>query len=194
MTETAEIQRLMNDARVHLPGALDKGIRQEMFNVLDEFLQGSKIWQEDLDFNLVVGTKVYNVTSDEDGAITLLLWVLNADEIAQSATMPIPGTIKLGWEPTQVETLTATVALTVIDPVDADTNPVIPTWLLKKYRAGILDGLLARLMSQPAKPYSNERMAVYHGRRFRNVIAGARADAMRRNTYRAQAWRFPFFT
>ena len=49
------------------------------------------------------------------------------------------------------------------------------------------------MMSQAAKPYSSERLAVYHMRRFRSGIAAARTDAMRQNAYRGQAWRFPSF-
>ena len=55
----------------------------------------------------------------------------------------------------------------------------------------VLSGLLGRMMSQPAKPYTNMQLSVYHMRRFRDGIARAKVEAMHQNVYRAQSWRFP---
>jgi len=102
--------------------------------------------------------------------------------------------LELAYLPNQAGTYTVTVALTVTDPVRVtDDFPILPDWMWDKHYACILDGVLSRMMSQPGKPYSSERLAIYHGRRFRNAIASARVEAMRSNKYRGQNWQFPQF-
>jgi hypothetical protein len=62
------------------------------------------------------------------------------------------------------------VALTVVDPVDAnDALPDFPDWFFIHYKQEITDGVLSRMMSQPAKPYFSREGFMYHGRKFRNV-------------------------
>jgi hypothetical protein len=65
--------------------------------------------------------------------------------------------------------------------------------VLAKYRSVILDGLLGRMFSQPAKPWTNTQLSVFHMRKFKIGIAGARVEWTRNNNYRQQAWRFPSF-
>ncbi len=56
----------------------------------------------------------------------------------------------------------------------------------------LLDGALGRLMSQPAKPYSDPTRATYHLNRFRAAI-GKYAGAAKRNFSGAATWSFPKF-
>ena len=183
------LERIMRGARMRLPGALDDVIREELFITLDEFLQRSSIWQEEVTFKVTPARKDY-VVAASGGTIVQLFHVKNSNELNVVATMQEPATILLRHTP-NADTFTALVAKTVVDPTTRDGDPELPEWILTKYHSGILEGVLGRMMSQPAKPYTNERHAVYHMRRFRNAIAGASADARRKNMYGGQAWRFP---
>lgn len=187
---TPALNRLMNNARVHLPGALDSALQQELFNALDDFCQGSRIWQEKIEVSARVDQTDYDIIPSEPGSIISLLAVVNDNDLPERATMEVPGTLVLASAPSAAATYIATVSLTVVDPTTND-YPQFPDWFLQQYGQPLLDGVVGKMMSQVAKPYSNERMAIYHLRLFRNGIARARAEALRKNLQGAQAWRFP---
>jgi hypothetical protein len=187
-----QLDRLMDNARVSLPSVLDAAIKLELFNVLEEFCKQSLVWREDIPVEVTPASKEYDATPSW-GAVTQLISLVNSSGISVGCTMEEPGFILLTNTPSTSEELTATVALTVVDPLKTDGYPEIPDWILTKYYLGLLDGVKGRLMSQPAKPYSNERLGIYHLRRFRDAIANAYADASRKNLHGAQRWRFPRF-
>lgn len=188
-----EINRLVKNIAVHVPGALDTVIKLELFNVLDEFCRDTLVWKEDIEFDTVVGETLCYAVNAEPATIVSLVELVNEADTPVAATMATPGEIVLKTEPSVVETLTATVVLTVVDPVDGDGWPQMPEWLLRQYFQGILDGLVGRIMAHPAKPYTNERLSIYHTRRFRGAVALARAEAQHKNLHDGQAWRFPPF-
>ncbi len=196
-----DIARLMNEARSHLVGATDNTIQLALFGVMDDFFRGSNAWQEDIDVqvagNDVAGT-VYQLVPTGASLIDKLMWVYVSPASAQelrgtavSAAMSIPGELTLYTQPSSPAVYRATVALTVADPLTREGNVIFPEWVLQKYRAIILDGLLGRMMAQPNKPFSNLQLSVYHSRKFNSGISTARVEVQRNNKYRAQAWRFP---
>jgi hypothetical protein len=192
MSVESALERIMKNARVHLPGALDSAIQLELFNVLDEFLKTSQIWREEVSFTVRPDRLTYDVESEDETALVVdLLEVKNSDGIPVRATMPVPEELTLGNLPQEVTTYTATVSLTVSDPVTTDNYPRCPEWILTRHTQGIVDGIIARLMSQPAKPYTSERLATYHLRRFRDAMAVARVQANHANLHDGQAWTFP---
>jgi hypothetical protein len=195
---TAEINRLMDSARVRLPGTLDGTLQLELFSVFDEFLRETNAWTQDVSFNVEPVTQsfqenpssyTYQITAA--GEIIRLLDVRNAHGIKQHATMPVPGSVIISTPPAQTETFTARVSLTVSDPVGTDGFPALPVWILRKYGTDLLDGLLGKMMSQPAKPYTSLSLAVAHMRKFRSSISKAKVETIRQNVYGAQNWRFP---
>lgn len=187
-------ERLIKNALVSLPGSLDSVIRLELFNVLDTFFRDSSIWQEDATFSVVlndpVGT-IYYIEPESVATIVRLIAVQNEAAIPQKAMMALPGEVTLVSPPGQDATYTATVALSVIDPVGGDGYPEFPAWILEKYSVGILDGVLGRMMAQPAKPYTNAQLALGHMRAFRSTVAVAGTEATHRNVHNAQAWMYP---
>jgi hypothetical protein len=188
---TLALDRILDNARIHLPSALDDALRLELFNVLDEFFRATSMWQEDVTFNVRPGVISYEIANFDPGQMIALMGIVNGDLLPISGTMREPGTIIVLNDPSKRETYTATVALTVVDPTDRDGNPECPEWILQKYFADVLEGLLGRMMAQPAKPYSSERLAIYHTRKFRNVMANARVEAWHHNLYGGQRWQFP---
>lgn len=191
MATSAAVTRLMENARSHLPGAVDDALRQELFNVMADFFKASKSWREDVVFNTIANTTSYELTTDAGGAIDTLMQVLDANNMSVGATMSEPGTLVLNVKPTSVFALTATVALSVDDPKDRESYPVYPSWVTTKYSTTIIDGLRARMMIQPAKPYTNQQLAIFHQRKFNAGVALARAEARHQHLYGGQTWRFP---
>lgn len=192
MAVHADFTRLMKTLRVRIPGALDDAIRLELFSAVDEFLRISQLWTEEIALTTIEGETFYEIEPESTTSkINRLISVKNADDRLISATMAVVGELTLTNEPPEGDEYTVTVALTISDPTDSNNNPRVPEWILEKYRETFLDGAVGRLMSQPAKPYANERMAVYHLRRFRDGLAQARVDARHKNVDSANSWMFP---
>lgn len=187
------IQRLMNNVRARCPGAVDAALKQEMFAALDQFFKDSNVWQEEIDFAVTAGTQKYELTPEGVGAIHRLVEVKNGTGTPVLATMEVPGTLLLDTKPSQNGTYTAMVTLVVIDPTNSNDYPQFPDWILLRYQNELIDGVLSRMFSQAAKPYSNERLAVLHHRKFIDAIATARRESRRKNTFGRQRWRFPKF-
>lgn len=196
----ADMNRLMDNARIKLPGALDNAIQIELFATLNEFFQESNIWYEDVTFDVTPTDETYFQNPDaytyelsvlDGGVINRLIGVIDSNGFAKKATMPVPGQVILSFSPTSADTYTARVTKTITDPVTREGYPLFPDWVLNKYGNDILDGVLGRMMGQIAKPYSSPQIATVHLRNFKQGINKARAEAMHGNVYRGQNWRFP---
>jgi hypothetical protein len=194
-----DMNRLMDTAKIRLPGALEGTIQNELFYVLNEFFQTSNIWYEDVTFAVAASTDSYVDNPDaytfevleNTGVFNRLLGVANSQGVPQSATMATPGFIVLKFLPSVDDIYTARIAKTVTDPVTKEGYPEFPNWILNKYGNNILDGVLARMMSQTAKPYSNPQMAAVHARQFKGSVSQAKVEAQHQNVYRGQNWSFP---
>lgn len=193
----ADVLRLVTNAQIRLPGATSQTVQQELFMVADEFFKESNAWREDIQFD-VPGTDpngtVYEVTPSGNVIIDKLMWMRNADGGGRIfGQMSVPGEITLSTYPSSPAKYIATVALTVTDPTQRDGYVSFPDWVLAKYRGVFLNGILGKMMSQPAKPYTNTQLSVYYIKLFTSGKAAARVDAQRANVYKAQAWNFPSF-
>lgn len=195
----ADMNRLMDNARVRLPGALDNAIQLELFSLLNDWFQQTNMWREDIPFTVAPTTESYIENPDAwtydvvptSGTIFRLMFLQNSQGQQQQASMDTPGVLILKNSPNTDDTYTATVAKTVTDPTTREGYPEFPAWVLNKYGNELLDGLLGRLMSQVAKPYSSPAMAKYHLTKFQSGIARAYVETLHQNVYRAQNWRFP---
>lgn len=190
--------RLLNLARVKLPGSSDAAIKAELFEVLHEFCNETNVWWVDVPITTVVGVNKYPVISSTPGEIVRLISLRDGDFNAWPASMPQVPIIQLSQLPQQVSTvqvITARIAYVPGVPVtrDGETGslPEIPEELLPLYAPNILDGLLGRMMAHISKPYSNERMSLYHLRRFRSALTATRAAVLHQNSYGVNTWNYP---
>lgn len=196
---SADMNRLMDNLRIRLPGALDSTIQFELFSTLKDFFQHSSIWTENLTFDAQPTSDTYLQNPDAYtyevvptmGSIVRLMDVVNSNGISQSAAMDVPGFIVLTYAPSNEDTYTANVALTVTDPTTREGYPEFPDWILSKYGNEIMDGVTSRMMAQAAKPYSSPQMALFYGKKFQAGITRASVESLHRNIYRGQSWRFP---
>lgn len=186
------IERVLNSARAVLPGTRDEVLELELVAAIDEFLNETNAWYEEIEFTTVVtspATKTYAVAPTA-GRITRLMALANADEFSVAGDMPTPGTVRLSNSPSEVQTLTATLALS-IQADDTIATIDIPAWILEKYYVALNHGLLGRMQMQPSKPYSSERAAIFNQRKFRSLKAVARSEAQQAFKFRQQPWKFP---
>jgi len=186
-----DTDKLMDMARVKLPGARDNIIQHELYASMEEFLRTTNVWVEEIEITTVVDEQTYVVIPTELATITRLISVVDSDDIDVRAYFKTPGELYLVTAPSTAETLTVKVALTVAGPTDDAGFPRAPSWIYSKYREDLLDGVVGRMMGHPAKPYSNERLAVYHLRRFRNAMAVAKAEGRHGYLFSGQQWKFP---
>ncbi len=199
MSQSAAFNRFFADALAHAPGTIKSGVQAEMFATLRDFFQFTNIWQEDVDVYVSQASAVYSLLVSSGKSINRLmnLWDtagdVNRKPWVWPATMATPGTLTLLQPVTSVTQLhwSATVALFALDPLDADGNPIFPSWILDKHFDTLFAGVLFRLMKQPAKPYSNLGMAKFHYQTYAAGRGRARTEVERANTYSAQNWNFP---
>jgi hypothetical protein len=185
---SAAMLSLMNRARVRLPGALDNAIQQEMSATFDELLTTAPLWFEDIDVPVVPGTTEYTLTPTA-GAIVRLLYMKNDDVTFAGTQMEVIPVLTLPIEPGEPATWQARVQLKN-NAVDGG-YPVVPDWIVERYEVQILDGVLGRMMSQIAKPYTSSQTAAVHYRMFRSFTQRAKNEARKSHLYGAQRWGFP---
>jgi len=194
----------MNDVRMRLPGASDDAIKWELFSTMDDFCKETNAWQETIVIPVMQDVLEYEIEPEENRARIIRLLAVTAgkgldERPIYDATLPDPETLRLYRDPGassdgQPHEYNVLVALTVIDPVDAiDALPDFPDWFFVNYKQEITDGVLSKMMSQPAKPYFSREGFMYHGRKFRNGLSKARVSVNYQNVYGAQRWVFPAF-
>lgn len=202
----APFQRILDSARARLPGAMTGSIQQELYNVIKEFCERTNVWQEAIPFTTHPNDHSYRITASSPAAlITRLLWIEGTRHGSHETTFT-PGIMYNGsLEMTGVSSTIlhlphgtgagdvwrAHVALTITDPSGPTGLPQIPDWIIDKYYDAILNGVVANMMMQGAKPYSNLQGAQFHGRKFRDGMTKARAETAHRYQRGGQAWAFP---
>lgn len=183
--------RLMDTVRSNIPGAIDVAIKQELFGVCQEFFRESNVWRESVPFIIAKGSDTADVMPFA-GKIERLAWVTNSDNRpVNNATMPdtYTGTILMPYA--QPGNYNACLIINVSDPVSRDVFPIVPNDLMDRHWQTIMWGLLAHMMAQPKKPYSDINLAALYNSKFKGSTARARNDANALNRQGAQAWRFP---
>ncbi len=182
--------RILNLARNHLTGVVDSVMQYELFAVLDNFLQDTNAWTENVAFAVVPTLKTYGVYPS-DGTTIRLQALVDASGNTVGGVMSDLENIVLDTAPSTATVYTATLALTVLDPVATDGYPTMPDWIWIKYGMAFVDGLLGRMMAQPAKPYTSMQLALAHTRAFNSVRGTAMGEVQRGQRMGAQAWSFP---
>lgn len=203
MIQKQDWDQFMNQARVKLTGASDKGLFAEFYDVLSEFLNDSSIWTQDVTVPYLPNVISYPLFVPEGQMIRLSGvqdWgpsVPNPTTVAPNGTAFVPalmvdiGTLVLKNPPPNSGYYNVTLICNTALPTDKNMVPDAPSWLLPIWHVGLLDGLLGKMMTQVNKSYSNKGQGEYHLRRFRDAIQRARVSKLRANSNGASAWRFP---
>ena len=203
MTDSSFI-RLLDTVRANAPGAMDGNVRLELFQVVNEFLQRSDIWHEEVELTTSNQSFFYEMPFFMNGGqINRLMW-LEGQRPPQTSTFqrgtPRRGylertgsqaILKIDFLPANAEVWRAHFAMSVVDPTDNNGLPILPVWIVSKYFDGLTSGVLFRLMMQPSKPYSNPKLADLHGRKFEEAKSLAKKEARAGFTFDGQRWTFP---
>jgi hypothetical protein len=192
----AAFDRVFADVRKDLPSVADAVVRQEIFRVMDDFTQRTNIWQEGTPVVIEPNVQTYNLTVSY-GQPNRLMFVYDANASTKywpmsGITMRIPGVLQLYRPPNNAATWIAIIAKRTAEPVDPDTMyPVIDDWIVDKYADCLGRGILARLLWEPQKPYSNPTLAVANQKAYISGCSLARANDSHTNVFDAQSWMYP---
>ena len=199
---TSAVARIIDKARIQLPGSLEGVLRLELFDVLKEFLQRTDAWQEDIIIPIQPNWPFYELPPFSQSLVNRLIWL---EGQPPNSTPPQRGPVQQGHlertgasailkidrPPSTQQAWCAHVALTVIDPTDNEGLPTLPEWVVEKYHDYLGSGLIHRMAMHPGKPYSNEKLAVMNGRRFEVGTSLAKKEVRQGHVYGAQSWAFP---
>ncbi|QIG66840.1 hypothetical protein EVB41_010 [Rhizobium phage RHph_TM3_14A] len=184
--------RLMETIRPHLPGAIDAAIRQELFSVCEDFFSETNVWKETLDFVLPANSLEAEIMP-YTGRMIRLVSVTKDDIPIKGVTLtdPVQGVLTFPTSNPDAGNYIAVVALTVSDPLSRDAYPIVPVDLMTRFWSVIMEGVIAKMMSQPGKPYSNPGLGSFHLSQYRGGRARAKNQELAGNTKNSQAWSFP---
>jgi len=200
MINKQDWEQLIAQAQAQLTGAGIAALKNEMYDVLSEFLNDSSAWTEMVPFNVIPSTGVTSTGAPNniaypvqvtEGQIIRLAGVIDSNGTPQPALMFDIGTITLKFPVNVTQVFTAALVKNVYLPLTKDSIPQGPDWLLPIWHVGLLDGILGKMMNTPGRSYTNADKATYHLKRFRDAIARARVSKLRANTVGSQAWAYP---
>jgi hypothetical protein len=183
-------QKLLGQAKTSLIGASQAAMEVQLFEVLEEFFDGSNCWTEAIELVVIPNTLNYPVTPVQGGRILRLSDVIDQNLVAQNAVMPEIGTVTFVYTYTDSQPMTAIVVKTVSNPLEC-YPPNIPEWLLPQHGLVILNGILGKMMMQPGMSYSNPKLGDFYLRKFSDGISKAMVATNLMNKVGAQRWAFP---
>ena len=201
-----DFERLMNQARVQLPGSSDAGVKGVMFDIIDEFFDVSNSWTEWLSLAIMPGAQIYAIYPKYGGMINRLVTALDSNQVvlpagisfgdapASNATVHVdPPGVVLSLTFPQNTSYSASVLVTkkTIMPTGADDIPDAPSWLFPLYARYILEGTVGTLMMQKGKSYTDFNNAPFHLKKFRDGMAMAKTATMRSGIFGGQSWGYP---
>lgn len=188
--------RVFADIRKDLPSVSDAVVRQEIFRVMDDFTQHTNLWQETLPVDIVPNVQSYNLPIPAEGKVNRLMFVYDISQPTPywpmtNLMMRVPGVLLLPRMPGTGATWNCIVAKRTYEPLNSDKYPDIDPWIVEKYADTIGRGILARLMFEPQKPYSNPMLAAANQKAYISGRSMARVNDSHANVYDAQNWKFP---
>jgi hypothetical protein len=197
-------KRLYGDVKTNLPAVTDAVFENFLWQVTEDFLEMTNIWTEEATINAQPDVNTYSFTVTKGAPYRLLMLydpkMAGPDKkwVQSNVEMNVPGTITIGYAPSEATTWKAIVAKTLAEREGEQTGvpPTYPDmgdgeWIADKYRGVLTDGVMGLLLLSPAKPYTNVKMG---GMRWQWYISGrsrARADALKANVYGGQRWTYP---
>lgn len=199
-TALVSIDEWVTELTARVPNASSGGIRTELKASFREFFTKSAMWIEEVTVNVKADKAIYRLSSSTEGQVLYIHKVIfNGIPLALSSAVlhnvtgvyaysPAPGELQLFPTPTEdVDAgLYVTVSKTPCSPITQVPREVYTYWF-----DDILDGALGRIYGQPSKPYSNQLVAQYHLKRFRDSIARARDVGRKKYSSSTIPWHFP---
>lgn len=200
MTEPANFSRLYADVQMHATGVLNpSGIQPELFSIMRDFCQHTNAWSQTQDVVVSAGTLDYTLTVPAGAAMKRILALQDITNGLQTPPVPVrwpiqfilPNTMRLVGSLQNTYTWRVQTSLYPVDPVDGNGDPQVPSWFLDDFQDTLFNGVLSRLLAQPAKTYSNGPMAATRYRLYMKGRGEAAAAVLAANMYNGQTWTYP---
>ena len=201
-----DVELFVNDVRQDLPECDFDTIADRVVQVINAFAEQTLIWRHTLPaMNAVQGQSTYTLTSDISNTRIIMPlyasfsgtemspnsinqldrydigWRTASQGVASRYYMVDDNTLGLNRAPDQLYAgaITVDVALT---PITGSTQIDDRFYNRQIIREGISHGTRHMLMQVQKKPWSNARMAVFHGRHFNHHLNAAASLAARSGT------------
>lgn len=188
------IDRIMDNARSRLPGAVDQNIYQELQYTLDDFFKQSGCWRERIEVDVEADTLDYEIYAvDMPAQIYSLVNLTNADGTLINASLVNMGSALRLYRDTTPGTYYATCILTVAPKTGNQQYPRFPQWVADRYADVISDGVAGKLMALPAKPFSSPTHSLFFQRKFRSATSAIKMEVNNGSLYSGQNWSYPYF-
>lgn len=213
----SNLKTWLRDASPMLPGVHRSVFKRQLILACREFFEQSFAWQADMGpIPVLAGQNTYQLSPFTAYADIVGVLSVQANGVPLSPlykrpaplpniNSPGPPTSSLpagyfmlrpdiiGLYPTPQTPLTTAVTLQLrVALKPKPTVEQVPMIAQTHFYDAILTGVLYRLMSQPAKPYTNLELAVYNEKRFRSYI-GEYAARAKTGFNGAPNWVFPGF-
>lgn len=188
------IDRFLDTVQSRLPGITVALIQLELQNVIEEFCYRSLYFREQVFWQLAMGVSQVTINPVDARLETIYiiaqqgLYNYRVDPPATLVDLQTPTSTRTGW------------AMIVMKPrnwaaVQTSAWPSALPMLFTNWFEVMLDGILFRLYGQPAKPWSSQGLATYHGTRWWQGVNRARAQAESSNTREQSPFRrFPYWS
>jgi len=193
--------RLFADIKSVIPGAIDAVIRQELWRAVEDFLYETNAWIEEIPVIILPDITAYVVTPTSNSSLERLMIVYDPQHpygarnwVHSGISFSPPDTIHLAHSPSTETLWMAVFSKNIADPPDASGYPIFPAsaeWIVDRYRDAFRYCTLAYLFMQPAKPYSNPKLAAVNSQEYVSLRARARTEINHANVYNGQRWSFP---
>lgn len=200
MAANNEMDRLLQTVKVRVPGVIDGALNIELFNAVVEHQRKSNCWQYEASIPLTVDVAAYPIFPPAGSVMVRVLQATCNDAPSPFGdfTVNYPTEITLATAPTSVgdesplKVLIA-IALAAEQVEEEPSDWALEPWMFERFFDAWLDGALSKLYAHPTKPYSNLKLADYHGRRFRSSMAAAKVEGQEGYAVNVRRWRFPSF-
>lgn len=159
-------------------------LEMSVFDTIEEFCRRSCIWRQTLQWTMAPGVSIYDLNPIDDAARVVWIWRVTGLRLFRLS----PPSLIIDYG-TTTKTRSGTV-LAVIKPARLNEYGM-PSFIVDEWSEALRDGTLMRLFLMPNKPWSNIKLAQYHGQRFRSAMFMAK-DTVRRQGDILQPG-FPYF-
>jgi len=190
------VTNILDNARVELPGVTDAMVSIGLFNALDEFCRRSDANRFNVQVPLTEGVQEYYITFP-DTVVIRIFEIIHPNMDTQGAwydpddgklTLPRAPDVNEAMEPVNINmSFAPKVGVT-------DIAEVMPELIWHRFYNTLIDGVISKCAAQIAKPWTHERKATYHGKRFRNGTMQAKAMAQVGFAPDSAGWRYPTWT
>lgn len=181
------LDTIRNELRIDLPGAIDAAIDLAIGETLFTFCEQSNVWTSTDLVWVTPDVTSYSATPEDGYPLRLIAVEDVAGGRRFDAEFVAPDGVVFPAPLSGVEQVRVTFAVAP-DP----TTPLsVPEDLLILWREAIKAGARARMMAQPAKPYTAPQLASSNAKKFRSETTRARVAAARKFSIAGQRWCFP---